>query len=167
MTEIKVENYPRQFGSSKYGISRLFNGVMDLMTVLFISRYSKRPLHFFGIPGLASLLFGFFIDAFLVVQGFFITGKIGHTALLIMGVMLIIIGIQFISLGLLRGTAGYCENNRAERPAYKRNSRVTNSGVHGRVIKSDFFSIDFFSILWTIFKFFRADNLVGSQRSAF
>jgi len=101
VTEIKVENYPRQFGSSKYGISRLFNGVMDLMTVLFISRYSKRPLHFFGIPGLASLFFGFFIDGFLVLQGFFITGKIGHTALLIMGVMLIIIGIQFISLGLL------------------------------------------------------------------
>jgi glycosyltransferase involved in cell wall biosynthesis len=101
VTEIKVENYPRQFGSSKYGISRLFNGVMDLMTVLFISRYSKRPLHFFGIPGLVSFFLGFFIDGFLVVQGFFITGKIGHTALLIMGVMLIIIGIQFISLGLL------------------------------------------------------------------
>jgi Glycosyltransferases involved in cell wall biogenesis len=101
VTEIKVENYPRQFGSSKYGISRLFNGVMDLMTVLFISRYSKRPLHFFGIPGLVALFLGFFIDAFLVLEGFFITGKIGHTALLIMGVMLIIIGIQFISLGLL------------------------------------------------------------------
>ena len=101
VTEIKVENYPRQFGSSKYGISRFFNGVMDLMTVLFISRYSKRPLHFFGIPGLASLFLGVFIDGFLVLQGLFITGKIGHTALLIMGVMLIIIGIQFISLGLL------------------------------------------------------------------
>jgi glycosyltransferase involved in cell wall biosynthesis len=101
VTEIKVENYPRRFGSSKYGISRLFNGVMDLMTVLFISRYSTRPLHFFGIPGLLSLVLGFFIDVFLVVQGFFITGRIGHTALLIMGVMLIVIGIQFISLGLL------------------------------------------------------------------
>lgn len=101
VTEIKVENYPRQFGSSKYGISRLFNGVMDLMTVLFISRYSKRPLHFFGIPGLASLFLGVFIDGFLVLQGLFFTEKIGHTALLIMGVMLIIIGIQFISLGLL------------------------------------------------------------------
>lgn len=101
VTEIKVENYPRQFGSSKYGMSRLFNGVMDLITVLFISRYSKRPLHFFGIPGLVSLFLGFFIDAFLVLQGFFITGRIGHTALLLMGVMLIIIGIQFISLGLL------------------------------------------------------------------
>jgi glycosyltransferase involved in cell wall biosynthesis len=101
VTEIKVENYPRQFGSSKYGISRLFNGVMDLMTVLFISRYSKRPLHFFGIPGLISLFLGFVIDGFLVLHGFFITGKIGHTALLIMGVMFIIIGIQFISLGLL------------------------------------------------------------------
>ena len=101
VAEIKVENYPRQFGSSKFGISRLFNGVMDLMTVLFISRYSKRPLHFFGIPGLTALFLGFFVDALLVVKGIFITGKIGHTALLIMGVMLIIIGIQFISLGLL------------------------------------------------------------------
>lgn len=101
VTEIKVENYPRRFGTSKYGISRLFNGVMDLMTVLFISRYSKRPLHFFGIPGLISLFLGFLIDGLLVFQGFFITGKIGHTALLAMGVMLILIGIQFISLGLL------------------------------------------------------------------
>ena len=101
VTEIKVENYPRQFGSSKYGISRFFNGVMDLMTVLFISRYSKRPLHFFGIPGLVAFFLGFFLDAFLVAQGFFFTGKIGHTALLTMGVLLIIIGIQFISLGLL------------------------------------------------------------------
>jgi glycosyltransferase involved in cell wall biosynthesis len=101
VSEIKVENYPRQFGSSKYGVSRLFDGVMDLMTVLFISRYSKRPLHFFGLLGLASFFAGFIIDSFLVVQGVLITGKIGHTALLIMGVLLIVIGIQFISLGLL------------------------------------------------------------------
>jgi len=99
--EIKVENYPRQFGTSKYGPGRFFNGMLDLLTVLFISRYSKRPLHFFGIPGLLSFLLGFGIDAFLVFRGFFITGHIGHTALLLMGVMLIILGVQFLSLGLL------------------------------------------------------------------
>ena len=75
--------------------------MLDLLTVLFISRYSKRPLHFFGIPGLLSFLLGFGIDAFLVFRGFFITGHIGHTALLLMGVMLIILGVQFLSLGLL------------------------------------------------------------------
>jgi len=99
--EIKVENYPRQFGTSKYGPGRFFNGILDLLTVLFIARYRKRPLHFFGIPGLFSFLLGFGIDAFLVLRGFFITGHIGHTALLLMGVMLIILGVQFLSLGLL------------------------------------------------------------------
>jgi glycosyltransferase involved in cell wall biosynthesis len=99
--EIKVENYPRQFGTSKYGPGRFFNGMLDLLTVLFISRYKKSPLHFFGIPGLLSLLLGFGIDASLVIRGFLITGRIGHTALLLMGVMLIILGVQFLSLGLL------------------------------------------------------------------
>jgi glycosyltransferase involved in cell wall biosynthesis len=101
VVEIKVENYPRQFGTSKYGPSRFFNGILDLLTILFISRYSKSPLHFFGIPGLISFFLGFGIDSFLVYRGFFITGHIGHTALLLMGVMLIILGVQFFSLGLL------------------------------------------------------------------
>ncbi|MCX8011751.1 MAG: glycosyltransferase family 2 protein [Desulfobacterota bacterium] len=101
VTEIKVENYPRQFGFSKYGVSRFFDGLMDLMTIIFISRYRTSPLHFFGIPGLLFFFFGLFIDLFLVLRGLLITGRIGHTALLIMGVMLIVVGIQFISLGLL------------------------------------------------------------------
>ena len=99
--EIKVENYPRQFGTSKYGVSRFFNGLMDLMTVLFITRYSKSPLHFFGIPGLVSLVSGLAIDSFLVLRGLFVTGRIGHTALLLMGVMLILLGVQLFSIGLL------------------------------------------------------------------
>jgi dolichol-phosphate mannosyltransferase len=101
VTEIKVENYPRKFGSSKYGFSRFFNGLMDLMTIIFISRYRTSPLHFFGIPGIISFFIGLSIDLFLVLRGLLVTGRIGHTALLIMGVMLIIVGIQFISLGLL------------------------------------------------------------------
>lgn len=101
VSEIKVENYPRRFGSSKYGPSRFFHGILDLFTVLFIARYSKNPLHFFGILGLFSFCLGFGIDLFLVFRGFFVTGRIGHTALLLMGVMLIVIGVQFLSLGLL------------------------------------------------------------------
>lgn len=99
--EIKVENYPRRFGTSKYGPTRLLSGMMDLLTVLFIFRYERFPLHFFAIPGLVSFMIGFGIDAILTFRGLFVTGRIGHTALLIMGVMLIIIGVQFISLGLL------------------------------------------------------------------
>jgi glycosyltransferase involved in cell wall biosynthesis len=101
VSEIKVANYPRRFGTSKYGVTRFLHGVLDLFTVLFISRYSKSPLHFFGIPGIIAFLLGFGIDSYLVCQGIFISGRIGHTAMLLMGIMLIIIGIQFISLGLL------------------------------------------------------------------
>jgi glycosyltransferase involved in cell wall biosynthesis len=99
--EIKVENYPRRFGTSKYGPARFVSGMMDLLTVLFIFRYNRSPLHFFAIPGLFSFILGFAIDAILTFRGLFITGHIGHTALLLMGIMLIIIGVQFISLGLL------------------------------------------------------------------
>lgn len=99
--ETKVENLPRRFGKSKYGMSRFYSGVLDLLTVFFISRYRKSPLHFFGIPGFVALFLGVGIDSFLVVRGWFFTGRIGHTALLLMGVMLIVIGIQFLSLGLL------------------------------------------------------------------
>jgi hypothetical protein len=60
VTEIKVENYPRRFGTSKYWISRLFKGVMDLMTVLLYLDTAKA-LHFFGIPGLISLFLGFLL----------------------------------------------------------------------------------------------------------
>ncbi|MBN2468745.1 MAG: glycosyltransferase family 2 protein [Deltaproteobacteria bacterium] len=101
VAEIKVENYPRQYGKSKYGPGRFFNGMLDLLTVLFISRYNRSPLHFFGIPGLISFVIGFAIDATLVLRGLFVTGQIGHTALLVMGVMLIILGVQILSLGLL------------------------------------------------------------------
>jgi glycosyltransferase involved in cell wall biosynthesis len=101
VVETKVENLPRRFGKSKYGPSRFYSGLLDLLTVLFISRYRKSPLHFFGIPGFISLFLGLGIDSFLVVQGLFFSGRIGHTALLLMGVMLILVGIQFLSLGLL------------------------------------------------------------------
>lgn len=99
--ECKVENLPRRFGKSKYGPSRFYSGILDLFTVFFISRYRKSPLHFFGIPGFVSLFLGVGIDSFLVIRGLFFSERIGHTALLLMGVMLIVIGIQFLSLGLL------------------------------------------------------------------
>lgn len=101
VTQIRTETYPRQFGKSKYGLRRLYNGLMDLMTILFVTRYSKSPLHFFGIPGLISIAVGFSIDLFLVLRGYLVTGYIGHTALLIMGVLLMILGVQLFSLGLL------------------------------------------------------------------
>jgi len=100
IAEIKVENYPRQHGVTKYGASRALSGFFDLMTVAFLTQYIKRPLHFFGLAGLIFGTVGFLIDLVIVIEGLII-GRVGHQALLLLGLVLIIISVQFIFTGLL------------------------------------------------------------------
>ncbi|MBN2044439.1 MAG: glycosyltransferase family 2 protein [Anaerolineales bacterium] len=100
VTEIKVRHHPRQFGRSKYGFSRLSRGLFDFITVIFLIRFTRRPLHFFGWLGLISLGLGFLIDGYLSIL-WLMGHTIGHRPLLTLGTLLIIIGAQFFSLGLL------------------------------------------------------------------
>lgn len=99
--EIKIENYPRTHGKSKYGFEKFIRGFLDFLAVLFIIKYRYSPLHFFGSVGSVFMLTGFSIDAFLTIQGLFFTGRIGHFALLMMGLFLIIVGFQLLTVGLL------------------------------------------------------------------
>jgi glycosyltransferase involved in cell wall biosynthesis len=100
VAEIKVNHRSRQFGKSKYGMGRFVRGLLDLLTVLFITRYTKKPLHLFGSLGLSLLFMGFAINAYLAVM--WLTGMaIGRRPLLMLGVLLMILGVQFISHGLL------------------------------------------------------------------
>jgi glycosyltransferase involved in cell wall biosynthesis len=98
--EIVVKHHERKFGVSKFGARRLFTGFFDLLTVLFITRYRQKPLHLFGLLGMLSIGFGFFIDLYLAVIWFQGVG-IGSRPLLFLGTLLIIIGVQFFSLGLI------------------------------------------------------------------
>jgi len=66
VTEIKVEHHPRAFGKSKYGISRLVKGMLDLVTIKFLDTYGKRPMHLFGSLGIFSLTAGFLVNLYLV-----------------------------------------------------------------------------------------------------
>ncbi|MDI6740084.1 MAG: glycosyltransferase, partial [Candidatus Edwardsbacteria bacterium] len=100
IAEIKVENYPRQHGVTKYGPGRALNGFFDLMTVTFLTQYIKRPLHFFGLAGLTFGAIGFLIGLVIVIEGL-MKGQVGHQAMLLLGLVLIIIGIQFTFTGLL------------------------------------------------------------------
>lgn len=100
VTEMKVNHRARQFGKSKYGAARFVRGLLDLLTVLFITRYTRKPLHLFGSLGLSLLFGGLAINAYLAVmwlQGI----SIGRRPLLMLGVLLMILGVQFISHGLL------------------------------------------------------------------
>ena len=67
VSEVVVKHHPRRYGKTKFGISRFFKGFIDLITVIFTTRYIKRPLHFFGMLGVISFLIGFVIDAYLSI----------------------------------------------------------------------------------------------------
>jgi len=99
--EIKVEHHPRAHGKSKYGVERLFRGLTDLFTVMFLTKYMKKPLHLFGAVGVFLLLIGFIINAYLAILKFVLRQAIGGRPLLLLGVLLMLIGFQIISTGLV------------------------------------------------------------------
>ncbi len=102
VSEIIVNHRPRIYGETKYGGSRIFHGFFDLLTILFLNKYTQQPLHFFGSIGLATFTAGFFVELMVIYYKFVLLEPFSkHIALLLLGVILIIIGIQFFSIGLL------------------------------------------------------------------
>ncbi len=98
--EIAVNHRPRQFGSSKYGLERYLRGMLDLFTIVFMGRFRGRPMHLFGGIGVLFSAVGFLISLYLAIVKF--TGQaIGQRPLLLLGVILIVVGVQLITIGLL------------------------------------------------------------------
>lgn len=98
--EIPVQHHPRRYGESKYGWDRFYKGLLDLLTVLFLTRYTRRPLHLFGPIGLFSILSGLGICAYLTLL--WLQGEaLGRRPLLLLGVLMILLGIQLLSTGLI------------------------------------------------------------------
>ena len=101
VTEIKVRHHKRQFGSSKFGAGRFIKGYLDLVTVLFLNRYMKSPLHFFGTIGTVLSLIGFSIGCYFVYYWLLYKNIGGRVPLLLFAVFLMLGGIQLISTGLI------------------------------------------------------------------
>ena len=100
VAELPVNHRPREHGRSRYGVERYARGFLDFLTVSFMGRYRHRPLHLFGGLGLALGGIGGVLLAYLTVIK--ISGQaIGHRPLLTLGVLLVVVGLQFFSLGLL------------------------------------------------------------------
>jgi glycosyltransferase involved in cell wall biosynthesis len=98
--ELPVRHRPRPHGSSRFGSERFARGLLDLVTVSFLGRYQNRPLHLFGGLGLLSALAGFLICVYLTIDK--ISGaSIGDRPLLVLGILLIVVGVQLASFGLL------------------------------------------------------------------
>jgi len=101
MAEVPVRHRPRQFGKSKYGISRTFRVILDLITVRFLQGYSTRPIHIFGRWGLLMGFLGFLLGLYLTSVKLFLGQSIGNRPALFLSVLLMLVGVQLISIGLL------------------------------------------------------------------
>ena len=101
IAELKVNHRPRLRGTSKYGITRTLRVVLDLLTVKFLSSYSTRPSHVFGPIGLGSGVLGFVLGLYLTAQKILYGQDIGGRPLLLLAILLIFIGFQFVTMGLL------------------------------------------------------------------
>ncbi len=100
VSEIAVNHRPRRFGRSKYGLERYLRGFLDLLTILFIGRFRQRPMHLFGGIGMAFIVVGVLISSYLTVLR--LSGEaIGARPLLLLGVLLIVVGVQLFTIGLV------------------------------------------------------------------
>jgi glycosyltransferase involved in cell wall biosynthesis len=100
ITQVDVNHRPRQFGKSKYNLGRTTRVMSDLLLMLFFKKYLQRPMHFFGMLGIVTLLAGVLIDIYL-----FLLKLLGHDIwgkpLLFLGILLVVAGIQFFTTGII------------------------------------------------------------------
>lgn len=103
VSEIVVKHHPRRYGKTKFGISRFFKGFVDLITVIFTTRYIKRPMHLFGFVGFLTALAGIIINLSLAYELFFVIphAPIANRPIFFLGILLVIVGVQFFAIGLL------------------------------------------------------------------
>jgi glycosyltransferase involved in cell wall biosynthesis len=127
--EVKVNHHPRRYGRSKYGIDRTFRVLMDLLTVWFMKRFLTRPMHVFGLAGLACLLAGLVVLLWLVGEKIFLGTDIGSRPLLLMGVLGIVSGVQLFCFGLLAELQMRTYHESQGRPIYR--VRATLRGSEG------------------------------------
>ena len=100
VAEVPVSHHARKYGASRYGLERILRGFFDLLSVMFLTRYQRKPMHLFGLVGLLLAGVGFLTELYLTVL-WFRGHKIGDRPLLLLGALEIIAGIQFFSMGFI------------------------------------------------------------------
>ena len=114
VAEMPVNHRPRVHGRTKFGLERYARGMLDLLAVVFMGRYGNRPLHLFGGIGVCFFLIGLVIGIYLVIEK--LSGDaIGNRPLLLLGVLLIVVGIQLFTFGLLAQMVVAMRNERLPR----------------------------------------------------
>jgi len=118
IVEMPVRHHPRRFGQSKYGIGRTLRVILDLVTVLFLRKYLVRPMQVFGLAGIASFTAGAVIAAFLTYGKLVHGHELADRPLLLLAVLLILVGVQLLSLGLVADLVARTYHESQGRPPY-------------------------------------------------
>jgi len=127
ITEIPVRHHARRFGQSKYGLSRTFRVLMDLLTILFMKKFLTRPMHVFGLWGLISMLSGGAIGIYLTFVKLAFHEDIGDRPLLVLAVLLLLTGVQLFCFGLLAELLMRTYHESQGRPIYRVREVITKS----------------------------------------
>ncbi|MDR9415414.1 MAG: glycosyltransferase family 2 protein [Gracilimonas sp.] len=101
ITEKVVKHHPRKYGKTKFGLSRFMNGFLDLVTITFVQRYLQKPMHFFGTIGVLLLMIGSGINLYIAYIKLVLGQGVGDRPLLFLGILLMVLGVQLFSTGLL------------------------------------------------------------------
>ena len=135
VAEVQVHHRPRRSGASKYGLSRIVRVLLDLITVKFLSSYSTRPIQVFGVVGLLSSLVGLAITAALGTERLLLGTPLANRPLLWLGILLTLMGLQFITMGLLGELLVRTYHESQNKPVY-RVSEVRGGGAAGTLTSS-------------------------------
>jgi len=120
VAEVAVSHQPRPYGASKYGWGRAFRGAMDLITVAFLTRFRRRPAHFFGLLGSFGILIGMLIVGYITYLRLIFGSIQNRHPLLIGGVLLIVVGVQLFTTGLLGEMLAETQGRREDYYAIRR-----------------------------------------------
>lgn len=129
ITEIPVRHHARRFGKSKYGIWRTFRVLMDLTTISFMKKFLTKPMHVFGLLGMVSMMLGSLIGLYLTFLKLGLGYTIGNRPLLILGVLLLLAGVQLFSFGLLAELLMRTYHESQGRPIYRVRDVVDGNSI--------------------------------------
>jgi len=118
VAEVKVNHRPRRFGKSKYGISRTIRVILDLITVKFLLSYATRPIQVFGLLGFCCGIVGFGMALYLTIQRQFYGISLANRPALLLAILLIFMGLQFVTLGLLAELQSRTYHEAQNKPIY-------------------------------------------------
>ncbi len=132
IVEKKVNHRARKFGRSNYGLGRTLRVILDLLTVRFMQSYLVRPMQIFGTAGFFSSVLGFGICAYLAVEKLAFGLELSDRPLLLLGVLMIVVGVQLVSLGLVADVVSRTYHESQDKRPYHVRERLQGPGTSGR-----------------------------------